>query len=272
MTKVMPLGVQGKFQSEWKNDLHAAGGLLPVSIYFAWSDTKARYKRSTLGPFWLVVGTAVGVAGLGLLWSEIFQLNKSQFIPSLTVGLVIWQFVSSSITESTSIFVRNASLIRNLPLPTFYFIAQNLFRHLINLGHNALVIFVVLLLYPSNLSIVSLLALPGLIILAVNLVCISVVFGFAGARYRDLEHLVSAFMPIFFFMTPVIFDPAQVGQRASLFIWNPMTHLIAIVRDPLLGRPPETVSYLVGMAGITLLLPLVMFLFSKCKQRLPFWV
>ena len=239
--------------------MHASGLFLLVSVYFAWSDTKARYKRSTLGPLWIVFGTAVGVAALGLLWSEIFNLNKSQFIPSLTVGLVIWQFVSSSITESTSIFVRNASLIRNLPLPTFYYIVQNIFRHLINLGHNTLVILVVLLIYKSDLSIVSLLALPGLLILIINLVWISVVFGFAGARYRDLEHIVSAFMPIFFFMTPVIFDPTQLGQRASLFIWNPMTHLIGLVRDPLLGRLPETVSYFVGMAGVIVGLPLGIF-------------
>ena len=41
-------------------DLRYSWKSLPMALHFAWGDTKARYKRSVLGPWWIVLGTAIG--------------------------------------------------------------------------------------------------------------------------------------------------------------------------------------------------------------------
>jgi ABC-type polysaccharide/polyol phosphate export permease len=77
-------------------DLTEALKRLSVALYFAWSDTKARYKRSVLGPFWLVLSTMVGVVGLGVIWSVLLKVDRREFIPSLTIGLIVSSFPFNS--------------------------------------------------------------------------------------------------------------------------------------------------------------------------------
>ena len=38
-------------------------GRLDLALHLAWMDTCTRYRRSILGPFWLVFGTLIGVGG-----------------------------------------------------------------------------------------------------------------------------------------------------------------------------------------------------------------
>jgi len=123
---------------------------LPTALFMSWSDTKARYRRSVLGPFWLTLGTAIGVGGLGYVWSTLFNMDKAQFIPLLTVGLILWGFIAGIVTESTQVFIQNAQLIRNVQLPMFFHPLKLMLRHLINLAHNAVVIIIVFLIYPPN--------------------------------------------------------------------------------------------------------------------------
>ncbi len=173
---------------------------LPLALYFAWGDTKARYRRSVLGPFWLVMGTAVGVVGLGFLWSELLNVEKSTFIPSLSIGLVVWQLIAGCVMESSASFVQNAKLIRNLKTSFLIFPMQLLLRQLINFGHNLLVVIVVLLIFPPPLNINQLLVIPGIIIVIGNLFWIASLIGLLGARYRDLGPLIASFMPLMFFL------------------------------------------------------------------------
>ena len=53
------------------NDILMTLKKIKVIIFFAKTDTEARYRRSILGPFWLTLGTLIGVLGLGIVWSQI---------------------------------------------------------------------------------------------------------------------------------------------------------------------------------------------------------
>ncbi|HDL8005010.1 TPA: ABC transporter permease, partial [Yersinia enterocolitica] len=136
------------------NDLLKSLHHLPLIFHMAYSDTKARYKRSMLGPLWLTLGAAVGVVGLGLVWSQLLHQERSELIPSLTIGLLLWQFISGCVIESTSTFVKQSQIIRNLQLPFFIHPIQLIVRQSITLAHNLIVLVVVLIIYPQNLGLV----------------------------------------------------------------------------------------------------------------------
>jgi ABC-type polysaccharide/polyol phosphate export permease len=118
------VGLHSAFRSG-VNDIFLGFKFFYIAFFFAWGDTKARYRRSILGPWWMVLSTAVSVAGLGFLWSMLLKDDPVKLVPSLTVGLIIWQLLSGCIIEAPSIFVRNAHFIRNIKLPFFLFL-QNL--------------------------------------------------------------------------------------------------------------------------------------------------
>jgi ABC-type polysaccharide/polyol phosphate export permease len=253
-------------------DLVAAWRRRQLAVYFAWSETVARYRRSTLGPLWLVIGTAVGVAGLGFIWSILLDQDMESFIPSITVGLVVWQFIAGVITESAGMFVRNGTMIMNIRLPVYLITFQAFGRHLINFGHNLVVVLVVFIIFPHYNSWVSLLALPGLLIVSINLIAIMQLGGIIGARFRDLEPLLLAFFPLLFFLSPVLYRPGQLGAAEGVMAFNPITHYIHMVRDPLLGTVPNIESYLIVLAMTVVTVVLSLWMTGSRAHRLPYWM
>lgn len=246
---------------------------LPAAFYFAWTDTKARYRRTIMGPLWLTFGTAIGVAGLGLLWSEILKIDKKTFIPSLTVGLVVWQFINGCITESSSTFIRNAHLIRNMKVPFSFFSMQLIIRQLVNFSHNFIIIICVLFIFNVPVSFYHFLyALIGFVLVALNLLWLGLLIAIIGARYRDIDPLITGFMPLIFFLSPVIYRPDNLGNFSSIIWLNPFTYLISIVRDPLLGYDPDINMYLFSFAILLIGWLITIRVLSYKHSRISFWV
>jgi ABC-type polysaccharide/polyol phosphate export permease len=240
--------------------------------FIAISDLRARYKRSVLGPLWLTLSTIVGAAGLGFLWSELMKIDRTSFVPSLTAGLILWYFISGVIIESSTIFNRNANIIRNIRLPLSIYPAQLIFRQLINLAHTAPVFLIIATFLGFALSSVALLAIPGLILLTLNLLWISLLVGLMGARFRDLEHLVTAVMPILMLISPVFYRPNFLPFSEKVIWMNPFSHLIEIVRYPLLGAPPPLFVIQTNLLMLLFGTMFTLWLFNRKHHRLSFWL
>jgi ABC-type polysaccharide/polyol phosphate export permease len=253
-------------------DLSQACARIPVALYFAWSDTRARYKRSVLGPFWLVLTTMVGVVGMGVIWSALLKADRADFIPSLTIGLIVWQFVSGCIAESAPVFYRQVAQIKDINLPTFFLSLQLILRQLINFGHNCIVFLIVLAVYPKHASFTAFLAIPGLILVVLNLLSVTQILGYLGARYRDLEPLIVAFLPILFFLSPVVYRASQLGTLEIVMGFNPLTYWIALIRDPLLGTIPTVQTYVLAVALTVAGGAAALWLTNQKRHRLPYWI
>ena len=258
-----------KFASQ---DIKETAALLPLAFHFAWGDTKARYRRSVLGPFWIVLGTAIGVAGLGYLWSIILKIDPAILIPSLTTGMVIWQMLTGVITEACSTFPRYSQIIKNIRTPFIIFPVQLLFRHIINFAHNLVIVIIALLIYVRDWSWVQLLFFPNFLLVSLNLLWIGTLLSIVGARFRDLELFVGAVMPMLFFLSPVIYRPEHLPLDSWILRLNPLAYFIEAIRDPLLGTVPGWHVYvgLVVMAvsgwGLTVRL------LESRYGRIAFWI
>jgi len=251
-----------------------AGALsrLDLAFHLAWSETRSRYRRSVLGPFWLVLGTLIGVGGLGFVWGAIFDVDRATFIPSLSIGLVTWYLLSASVTESASVFYANRNLILNIPVSSLLVSILLLFRQLINFGHNLAVVVVALLIYPQHLSLSAFLALPGLVLVSINLLGVIQIAGYVGARYRDLGPLLNAIMQPLFFITPVLFRPEQLGRGAIITEFNPFTYWLSLIRDPLMGTAPSVFTWFVVITMTILCWMAVLAMTVTKRQRLAYWV
>ncbi len=254
------------------DDLRAALARRELAIYLAWSETLARYRRSTLGPWWLVLGTALGVVGLGYVWSILFNIPAHEFIPSITVGLVLWQMIAGVLTGGPSVFTQNANMIVNVRLPTFLITLQAFSRHLINLMHNLLVVLVVFLIYPEHFSWTMFLAIPGLLIVSINLLAIMQILGIMGARFRDIEPLVTSLVPLLFFISPVIFRPHQLGAAEIVMRFNPIAQYLFVIREPLMGHLPSLSSYVAVLILTLVTMSAALWLTGSRAYRLPYWM
>jgi ABC-type polysaccharide/polyol phosphate export permease len=263
--------VQAAFKNGLDDIFHSLQRI-NMAFYFAWGDTKARYRRSILGPFWIVLSTAVSVAGLGFLWSALLKDEPSKLVPSLTVGLVLWQFISGCVLESSSLLVRNAHFIRNMSIPYFIFPIQLLMRQLINFGHNFIVVIAVLVFYPPEFSAVELLIFPGLILILGNLAWIVLLFAMVGARFRDFEQIIGALMPLMFFLSPVIYRSSQLTMGQEIIWLNPFSYLITLIRDPIMGVQPPLFVYEVAFSALLIGGAFSIYQFGKRRSRIALWI
>lgn len=245
----------------------------PHLVFFmAWSDVRARYRRSVLGPFWITLSTAIGVIGLGLVWSELFKLERRTYVPMLSIGLILWQFLSSSITEATTVLTKQNNMIRNLNLPISFYPSQLLLRQLINLAHTIPLYFLVVWVLDSPLNATALMAIPGFLLVVLNLFWMVLLIGILGARFRDLEYLISMVMPLLMFFTPVLYRPNALPFSGQLIWLNPLAHLIEIVRYPLLGDMPPVVVFYANIGMLLVGGGLTFLLFNKKRDRVAMWV
>lgn len=239
----------------------------------AWSDIRARYKRSVLGPGWITISTAIGVTGLGFVWSYLFKIDRASYVPLLTVGLVLWQFISGCINEAVSVFTRQANIIRNLSLPLSVHPAQLLLRHIINLAHTLPLFFIVSLILGQPLSLEAFWAIPDFVLVVLNMFWMALLVGILGARFRDLEYLIGMIMPMMMFFTPVMYRPNALPPLMQKFMWlNPFGDMIEIIRYPLLGETVPTHLLLMNVAMLVVGGGATLALFNAKRNRIAFWV
>lgn len=236
-----------------------------------WQDVRQRYRRSTLGPFWLTISMGALVGGLGFLYAGLFKIGVADYLPFIAVGFIVWALISSLLTDGCTTFIDAESIIKQVALPLSIHVYRVVWRNFIILAHNVIIYAVVVLFFPVQPGWAGLLALPGLALLCLNGVWIGLLLGLVSARFRDVPQIVASVVQIAFFLTPIIWKPELLPERALLLELNPFFHLVEVVRAPALGHVPEPASWL-AVLGITLggwLVTLLMY--RRFHWRIPYW-
>ncbi len=254
------------------DDLRSGFASVHVWAMLGWQEIRQRYRRSTLGPFWLTISTAVLVAGMGPLYSRLFGQELSVFFPYLAIGFVVWQLMSSIANESTQVFIAAEPFIKQIRLPFTVHVLRMLWRNAIIFAHNAVILVIVMAFFLTTWQWSILLATVGLLAILVNGVWIAILLGALCARFRDIPQIVSSLVQIAFFLTPVLWKAETLGRHRWAAEINPLFHFIELVRAPLLGSLPATSSWIVvgaiTVAGFLVMIPF----FSRFRGRIAYWV
>jgi ABC-type polysaccharide/polyol phosphate export permease len=260
------------YRKGWKD---LSSGLTKSSLWWALSyqDIKQRYRRSTIGPFWITISTGIFVAAMGPLYGALLGQDTSSYVQYLAVSFILWIFISSTINESCTVFIGAEGMIKQIELPVSIHIFRLLSKNVLILGHNAVVIAVVLIFYPPiSFSDVWLLPL-GLLLLFINLFWISLLLALFSTRFRDVPQIVASLMQIFFFLSPILWRPEMLGPRNHFLAdYNPLYHFIEIVRSPLLGTPTNLLNWLVSTITALTGCALTFILFSRFRSRIAYWL
>jgi lipopolysaccharide transport system permease protein len=265
-------------QSAWERqraaarDLRKAAALRRLCWTLALLDIRLRYRGSMLGPFWLTLSTGAMVAAMGVLYSELFHISLREYLPFLTVSLVLWGFISTLFAEACSGYTAAEGMIRSIRMPFTLYAARTVLRNLLVLAHNMVVVVAVDLFVRTGPGVEGLLALPGLALWLIDALAITVMLGAVCARFRDIPPIVASIVQMSFFVTPVLWKPQLVAHHQWLLPINPFFDLLEVIRGPLLGEVPDTVTYLAALAYSLLLCGASWFLFARVRGRIAFWV
>lgn len=246
-------------------------------LHLGWQDIKQRYRRSVLGPIWITIATGTTAVAMGGLYSKLFHLELSEHLPYVTLGLIIWALISASILEGAEVFVANEGLIKQLPTPLSVHVYRLVWRQAILFAHNIVIYVIIAMIFPKPWKWTDLSVIPALLLIMLNCIWASLVFGIIGTRFRDIGPLLNSIVQLLFFMTPIIWnDQTLQAQGAGQWRWivelNPLFHYLDIVRAPLLGADQHVRHWIVVLALTAIGWVLAVLAMRQYRSRVPYWV
>jgi homopolymeric O-antigen transport system permease protein len=242
------------------------GGLM------AWQDIKKRYRRSTLGPIWLTVSSAVQMLTISFLSTFLFNSSFQRSLPFVCAGMLFLGMISQMINDSTTLFLSTSSYLIQIKRPLALFLIQTIWHNMIVLAHNSviyIVIAIILVVIPGW----SMLAWPLGFVL--NLICLSWMMLFlavVSVRYRDIPVIVQNILGIVFWFTPLMYFPEQLGSNQYIVEYNPLTHMIALLRAPLIGSAPTIENWLVTLSVAVFGWIGTFLFFARFRARVVYWL
>jgi ABC-type polysaccharide/polyol phosphate export permease len=238
----------------------------------AMQDITMRYRGSVLGPFWLTISMAIMIGALGLIYSRLFNMEIRHYLPFLTIGLVVWQFVSMVMIDGCSTFLVVQNIIHQVRLPFSVHAWRNVCRNMIILAHNVVIVPLVIIPFNVPVSWDALVVIPALAILAIDGFWVSILLGMLSARYRDVPPIVTNFVQVIFFITPIFWPPEALGIWAPYLPLNPLFAAIDVIRAPLMGTQPMAHSWSVLLITTLLGCVVTFWLFVKFRPRIAYWI
>ena len=212
------------------------------------------------------------VAALGLLYAGLFKVNVSDYLPFVAVGFIVWGLVSGLINEGCTAFIGAESIIKQTWLPLSVHVYRVVWRNVATFAHNVIIYVAVIVVFSIRPGWTGLLVLPGIVLLCLNGVWMGLLLGLVSARFRDVPQIVASVVQVAFFLTPIIWQPELLPDRALILDLNPFFHLVELVRAPALGHAPEPASWLAALAitlggwGVTLIM------YRNYRGRIAYWV
>lgn len=261
-----------------KNDaiIDILSGIKNYHIYMTlgWQDVLTRYRRSRIGAFWLTINMMVMICVLWAVFGTIFRAPVAQFLPSLTIGIIVWGLISSLIIEGAQSFIFAQEMILQVRLPLTTHILRVLWRNLIITGHNAVIAPIVFLIFMRPVHGIAIASIFGLFLVIINAFWMMLILAIVCTRYRDLVQIVQNAMQVLFYATPIIWNQDMLPGRYSIFIlnMNPFYHLLNIVREPILGRPASIENWLVSILMACVGNAIAIAFFSKYRNRVSYWL
>lgn len=241
-------------------------------------DLEAKYKGTVLGVLWslanplLLMGIYLVV--FSLLWQVIDQDYPGLF---LLTGLVLWVFFANSLQAASKSLLESAPLIRKTRFP----------RQLVPLSTVAtnLVAFVVMFVVVLALNFAFLprvratewVAIPLALVLVLLVAGLSLLVACATVVFRDVEHLVSALLLPWFFLTPILYTIDNLPGAAADYGWladalryaNFLAPAVDAVRDPLFfGELPRAIDVVYLCVSAVVSLALGAYVFTRVDDRM----
>jgi lipopolysaccharide transport system permease protein len=163
-------------------------------------------------------------------------------------------------------------MIRSVRMPFFLQALRTLVRNVLVLAQHILVIVAVDIIFSVWPGWHVLMILPAFVVWMIDGVAVCLLLGAFCARFRDVGPIVGSIMQIAFFLTPVIWQPEQLGRHAVLLPLNPFFAVFDIVRAPLLGKLPTPESWIAAVLYSLVLCGASWLFFVRARGRVAFWV
>jgi ABC-type polysaccharide/polyol phosphate export permease len=262
--------------SEWQlalSDIKQSVLSWRIWLLIGWQDIRLRYRRSSLGPFWITLSMAITIYTMGFLYGHLFKMDLNKYYPYLAAGMLTWNLINLLIIDGANAFIEADNYLKQMKLPYSVFLMRIVWRSLIVFAHNIVVIVPILIIFHVPMGLNLLMIIPGLFIIAVTGLCYGLVLAMFGARYRDVSQIIVSLMQVAFFLTPVMWNASILPPRYHYIVeFNPLAQFVELLRAPLTGTFPTTYSLVLTSCIAILGAGFALSIFVRNRKRIIYWL
>lgn len=218
-------------------DVIRSAALWHIWTRLGMQDVRLKFRRSAIGASWIFVNLAVMVLSIGFIYANLLGQEPREFIPYLTIGMILWGYLTNSIVDGGNAFIHAEGYVKQISLPIYIYIFRSFVSISVTMLITMLAFAIVALVYQLPVRPATLLAIPGLLMVMTTALLLITIFAHLNARFRDIAHMTTVGMQVLFYVTPVIFPASLLQHRRDLALvidLNPLYHLLEVVRQPLL--------------------------------------
>ena len=233
-----------------------------------------QYKQTVLGPLWFFIQPIMTVVMYMVVFNGIAGIgtdNRPQTLFYLA-GICCWQYFSDCLTKSSNTFLSNANIFGKVYFPRLISPLSDVISNLVRFGIQFalfLIVYAYYLIWPGNFTIEpnwTLCLVPLLIVMLAGLALgFGILFSSMTTKYRDLQVLLSFFVSLWMYATPVIYPLSTITNPKIKLVMmlNPVTGIVEFFKYGFLGasNPPEwwMLGYSFGFMVVLLAFGIVVF-------------
>ena len=203
---------------------------------------RLKFRRSAIGAAWIFVNLAVMVLSIGFIYANLLGQDPREFIPYLTIGMILWGYLTNSIVDGGNAFIHSEGYIKQISLPIYVYIFRSFVSISLTMLITMLAFVIVAVVYRVPVGPATLLAVPGLLMLMTTRAAADHDLRapqralprrrahgrrrHAGAVLRHAGDL------------PGVDCCSSAATWRCVIELNPLYHLLEVVRQPLLHAAP----------------------------------
>lgn len=223
------------------NDIKEIWQYKELLYFFTWRDLKVRYKQTAIGVAWAFFQPFMTMVVFSVFFGKLAQM-PSDGIPYpifVYVGLLIWQFFSSALSETSNCLIANQSIITKVYFPRLILPISATLTKLVDFFIASTILVGMMIYYNYTPNLLGLLILPLLLIVSfLAAVGGGLFLAAVNVKYRDVRYALPFFIQIMLFVTPVIYPASIAGKYSWLLAFNPMTGVIKAAHAAIFNNAP----------------------------------
>lgn len=213
-------------------------------------DLKVQYEGTLLGFAWSLLIPFLHLGIFYFLFKVIFQVSTPRFTTFAFVGIVSYSWFQSALTSASAAASSNRELVLRPQFPSTILPVVSVASNMLHFIFSLPILFLIVFLEEHRLSpVIFLLPLVMTVQFLLSL-GIGYMMAILNILFRDTRHILDVLLRLFYFITPVFYEPNRVPQAYRwLYDMNPLVTILQSYRDIIYqGVMPQWSS--LGIAAI----------------------
>ena len=247
-----------------------------LMMLFVKRNITTSYKQTVLGPLWIIINPLLSTVVFTVIFGVIAGISTDgipQFLFYMS-GNVLWGFFASCLNRGSATFLANRSLFGKVYFPRLVSPLSDMMYSFLNYAIQMILYIGLVVVYaiitPSVRPNMYLFLLPVLVIqTAVLGMSVGLIVSSITTKYRDLNILVSFFVSLWMYVTPVVYPASKIPDNLRwLIMANPVAPIMEIYRHAFLGCGSFELFYWLISIGVTIVLTVFgLIVFNKVEKN-----